>query len=207
MRSESLLKRPAFDIVFLSCVIFLLTGILGCGSRSASTTDSSLSAAHTSTNSNWTITSQAFKNNQPIPVQFTADGKNISPPLAWSAPPKGSVELALVCHDPDAPVGDWVHWVLYGISSERTKLPENILHGSSAGEYIDKFREGKNSWGRVGYGGPEPPAGPVHHYHFVLYALNKTTSLAAGATRDELDKAMQGHIIAQTELVGTYQRK
>ena len=153
------------------------------------------------------VTSTEFANGAVIPKQFTGDGTDVSPPLAWTPVPANAQELALICDDPDAPVAEpWVHWVIYKISAGNAGLPENVAKKNSPPTPAGAL-QGKNSWGNIGYGGPAPPRGHgVHHYHFKLYALDAELSVAAGLTKAELLHAMEGHVIAQGELVGTYQR-
>jgi len=138
-----------------------------------------------------------------IPARHTCTGEDLSPPLEWSGVPAGTRAFALVCEDPDAPTGMWVHWVLYNLPAESTGLPEGIGHGASlpAGAL-----EGKNSWGRNGYGGPCPPPGKPHHYVFRLYALDAPLSLLAGATKAQVEAALRGHVLAQDEYVGLFGR-
>ncbi len=149
------------------------------------------------------IESLAFKNGEFIPSKYTCDGEDISPALKWSNIPDGTKSLALICDDPDAPIGDWVHWVLYNIPPETKELNENI---PSDKILKDGSIHGLNDWKRYGYGGPCPPSG-VHRYFFKLYALDTKLNLAPGATKKQLLEAMKGHILAQGELMGKYQRK
>lgn len=149
------------------------------------------------------LTSPAFGPGEPIPRQYTCDGKDISPPLEWSDPPQGTRSFMLISDDPDAPVGTWVHWVLYDLPAETRALPEAI---SPDAELPDGGRHGKNSWRRLGYGGPCPPSG-THRYFFKLYALDAVLDLAAGVNKEQLVRAMEGHILAQAEVMGTYARK
>jgi len=153
-----------------------------------------------------TITSTAFAAGQRIPSKYTGEGADVSPALSWSGVPAGTVELALICDDPDAPAGDWVHWVIYKIPATATGLPEGIKRVEKVGEPTGAL-QGKNSWGTLGYRGPMPPPGHgTHHYHFKLYALDSALSVPAGLTKEKLLEAMRGHIKAQAELVGTYSR-
>lgn len=145
------------------------------------------------------LTSAAFAAGERIPAKYSCDGEDISPPLQWSDPPEGTQSFALIADDPDAPVGTWVHWVLFNLPAETRQLPERA--GAPGGS-----RDGKNSWGRPGYGGPCPPGG-THRYFFKLYALDTMLDLAAGASKDQLLKAAKGHILAQTEVMGTYSRR
>ncbi len=162
------------------------------------------------------ITSPSFGEGEIIPVNHTCDGKDISPPLIFSDIPPGAKSLALICDDPDAPVGDWVHWVVFNISLPCQGFPENISKDhtttikDSAG--VITIRQGKNDFGRFGYGGPCPPRGPAHRYYFKLYALDidlafSEKDLETGVTKKLLLEQMKGHIITETSLMGKYQRK
>lgn len=149
------------------------------------------------------ITSSAFQEGELIPAKYTCDGENISPPLAWRDAPKNTKTFALIVHDPDAPVGDWVHWVVYHIPgavaelSERASATESLPNGAM---------QGRNDFKKIGYGGPCPPSG-THRYYFRLYALDATLPLHAGATRQDLERAMRGHIVAEAALMGKYRRR
>lgn len=145
------------------------------------------------------VTSSAFEPNGAIPTKYTGEGEDISPPLSWDGAPDGTQEFALVCDDPDAPMAEpFVHWVLYGIPKHRTSLPEGTDGGGM---------EGKSSFDSQGYGGPMPPPGHgTHHYHFTVYALDTPLELSPGASKADLLDAMEGHILDQGELVGTYER-
>jgi Raf kinase inhibitor-like YbhB/YbcL family protein len=156
------------------------------------------------------VESPAFGHGQPIPQKYTGDGEDVSPQLRWSPVPEGTRQLALICDDPDAPTPQpWVHWVIYGIPAEVTTLPES-LPGQSTLDAPAGARQGANSWSSgqtIGYRGPAPPRGHgVHHYHFKLYALDAPLDLPPGADKPTLLKAMEGHVLGQGELVGTYQR-
>jgi Raf kinase inhibitor-like YbhB/YbcL family protein len=142
------------------------------------------------------ITSAAFEEGATIPMKYTCDGQDISPPLEWSGTPEGTRSLVLISDDPDAPVGTWVHWVLFDLPADTNSLPEGAQ---------DLGTDGNNSWRRPGYGGPCPPSG-THRYFFKLYALDTVLNLEAGASKEEVEKAMQGHILAQGELMGKYER-
>jgi Raf kinase inhibitor-like YbhB/YbcL family protein len=152
------------------------------------------------------ITSPAFAPGAAIPARFTGDGINVSPPLEWTAPPGTTKSLVLIVDDPDAPVGTWVHWVLIGIPPDRRNLPEDVDTGPSP-KGLAGALNGKNDFGRLGYGGPAPPRGPVHRYFFKLYALDAPLAIGTGATKDEVVKAMKGHVLAEAQCMGTYQRK
>ncbi|MGQ9583809.1 MAG: YbhB/YbcL family Raf kinase inhibitor-like protein [Anaerolineae bacterium] len=149
------------------------------------------------------IESPAFVSGGDIPKRYTCDGPDVSPPLTWAEPPAGTQSLALICDDPDAPVGTWVHWVIYRLPATARGLPEGV----PARETLDDgSRQGKNDFRKVGYGGPCPPRGSKHRYFFRLYALDTVPALAPGATKAQLLKAMEGHILAQGELMGWYGR-
>ncbi len=148
------------------------------------------------------LTSTSFKEGQPIPRQHTCDGVNISPALEWGGAPRAAKTFAIICDDPDAPSGTWVHWVLYNLPADRIGLVENV---PATEKVPGDGLQGTNDFQKIGYGGPCPPSG-THHYFFKLYALDGELSLQAGATKAELLKAMEGHIVAQTQLMGTYKR-
>jgi hypothetical protein len=145
----------------------------------------------------------AFSPGGTIPKKFTCDGPDLSPALSWSNPPAGVESFALLVDDPDAPVGTWVHWVLFDLPATARELPEGV----SATEQLEGgARQGRNDFRKIGYGGPCPPPGGPHRYYFRLYALNTKLNLKAGATKADVEKAMAGHIQAQAELMGRYGR-
>lgn len=154
-----------------------------------------------------TIRSPSFDHEGEIPARFTCEGDDVSPALAWSGIPDGAKALALVVDDPDAPDPKaprmtWVHWVLYNIPPTAKGLPENI----KSGDLPAGTREGKNDWKRTGYGGPCPPIGR-HRYFHKLYALDTVLADLGAPTKAQLEKAMEGHILAKAESIGTYQKK
>jgi Raf kinase inhibitor-like YbhB/YbcL family protein len=148
------------------------------------------------------LTSTAFKEGGPIPRVYTCDGVNISPPLEWSGVPKTAKTLAIVCDDTDAPGGTWVHWVLYNLPADNIGLVENLpaTEKLAAGGF-----QGTNDSRKIGYDGPCPPSG-THRYYFKIYALDSELPLKAGAMKAETLKAMEGHIVVQGQLMGTYRR-
>jgi Raf kinase inhibitor-like YbhB/YbcL family protein len=158
---------------------------------------------------NLKLQSAAFGDGEAIPRKYTEDGENVSPPLAWSDPPEGVVQYALIMDDPDAPREEpWVHWVLHGIAGDVTELPEGLPRDEAL-KRPPGARQGLNSWGpgNLGYRGPAPPPGHgTHHYHFKLFALGEPLDLAGGIEKKALLKAMEGHTLATAELIGTYQR-
>jgi Raf kinase inhibitor-like YbhB/YbcL family protein len=153
------------------------------------------------------VKSSAFGEGAVIPTQYTGDGRNISPPLRFEGIPANAKQLALIVDDPDAPRKDpWVHWVMYGIPASTKELPEHVPQTTKAQEAGGAL-QGKNSWGGVGYRGPEPPRGHgIHHYHFKVYALDSDLPLQPGLEKEALLNAIQGHVLAEASLVGTYQR-
>jgi Raf kinase inhibitor-like YbhB/YbcL family protein len=157
------------------------------------------------------ITSSAFAQGQVIPKKYTGEGDDVSPPLAWSGLPEGTKELALICDDPDAPRGTWVHWVICKIPATAKGLPEGVARKAQPKDPAGAV-QGKNSWPdgdeNIGYRGPMPPRGDgVHHYHFKLYALDATIEAEPGLDKKALLDKIKGHILAEGELMGTYERK
>ena len=148
------------------------------------------------------ITSSAFSEGQAIPKRYTCDGPDVSPDLAWSGVPDGAASLALICDDPDAPMGTWVHWVLFNIPADADGLPAEIPADAAL---ESGARHGTNDFRRLGYGGPCPPGG-THRYFFKLYALDTMLELDSGITKAQLLEAMEGHILAAGQLMGTYSR-
>jgi Raf kinase inhibitor-like YbhB/YbcL family protein len=145
------------------------------------------------------LTSTAFREGDTIPKQYTGDGKDVSPPLQWGEPPAGTKSFALICDDPDAPRGTWVHWVLFNLPAEQRELTEGAPAEGGA-------RQGKNDFGNLGYGGPAPPPGKPHRYFFKLYALDRLLDVAAGATKEQVVAALQGHVLAEGQMMGRYGR-
>jgi Raf kinase inhibitor-like YbhB/YbcL family protein len=149
------------------------------------------------------LESNVFKNGGDIPQKFTCDGADVSPPLVWGNPPSGTKSVALIADDPDAPAGTWVHWVMYDMDPQTLQLREGMANTESipgTGE------QGLNDFGKIGYGGPCPPPGKSHRYYFKLFALDTTLNLEPRATKRDVEQAMKGHILAQTELMGRYKR-
>ncbi len=148
------------------------------------------------------IISSVFSEGQAIPNRYTCDGPDVSPDLAWSGVPETAVSLALICDDPDAPMGTWVHWVLFNIPADADGLPAEV---PSDAILENGARHGKNDFGKLGYGGPCPPGG-THRYFFKFYALDTQVELDSGSTKAELLEAMEGHILAEAQLMGIYSR-
>ena len=174
----------------------LLAGFLAaCGANNAKSSKVPMSIE---------LTSTAFAQGQSIPARYTCDGADVSPALTWSNSPAGTKSFALTVTDPDAPMGTWVHWVVYDLPATAHSLPENVAKS----QYIaGNARQGLNDFHHLGYGGPCPPLGKPHRYFFTLYALDVMPDLKPGLTRNDLLKAMQGHVLAEGQLMGTYQRR
>jgi Raf kinase inhibitor-like YbhB/YbcL family protein len=150
------------------------------------------------------LTSSALDPSRPIPVRYTCDGQNVSPPLAWSNPPAGTASFALIMDDPDAPSGTFTHWMLCDLQADQHALEEDVASvGAPAGAV-----PGRNDFGALGYGGPCPPKGHgAHRYDFRLYALAGTLTLARGYSRDEFDAAIEGRVLAVAALGASYERR
>lgn len=146
----------------------------------------------------FSLSSAAFQQESLIPPQYTCDGVDISPQLAWTDAPKNTQSFALIFDDPDAPMGNWVHWVLFNIPAHITELSEDAKIPAGA-------KDGLNSWGRLGYGGPCPPD-RIHRYYFKLYALDTVLDIPERSKKEDVEKAMNGHILAKAELMGRYDR-
>jgi len=139
-----------------------------------------------------------------LPIRHTCEGKDLSPPLTWGDPPEGTQSLALICDDPDASNGGWVHWLLYDLPPQTRGLPAGV---ETDPELADGSRQGRNGFGRLGYAGPCPPPGRgPHRYFFTLYALDARLGLRPAVSRDELLAAMEGHVLAQAELMVRFER-
>ncbi len=149
------------------------------------------------------LKSSAFQPGEMIPAKYTCDGPDVSPPLSWSEPAAGTKSFALISDDPDAPAGTWVHWVMWNIPASARALDENLPKQESL---PNGAKQGTTDFRRIGYGGPCPPSG-THRYFFRLYALDTTLNLPARTTKKDLEKAMQGHTLAQAELMGKYRRR
>lgn len=149
------------------------------------------------------LRSPIFQDGQKIPVKYTCDGQDMSPPLTWSEPPTGVQTFALIMDDPDAPGRVFTHWVIFNLPADTRELPEAL---PTAGQLPSGALQGKNDFGKIGYGGPCPPSGPAHRYRFSLYALDQALDLPVSVSKGQVLKAMEGHILAQGLLTGVYQR-
>ncbi|HSF79947.1 MAG TPA: YbhB/YbcL family Raf kinase inhibitor-like protein [Anaerolineales bacterium] len=185
---ETLRLRTFLRNVFL---VILMVGLVSCAPTTSHPDDES------EVDMGLTLASTAFSDGEKIPKEYTCEGNDISPQLAWTDVPPATQSLVMIMDDPDAPSGTWVHWVLFNIEPQVEELPEG---GTGIGV------EGNNSWRRTGYGGPCPPAGQTHRYIFKLYALDVELGLRAGASKKEVEKAIQNHILAQVQITGTYSR-
>jgi Raf kinase inhibitor-like YbhB/YbcL family protein len=184
------MKHSRVYFVILFCLVFI-TILVGCKNQEASLSKKGDAAMSIH------ITSSAFNEGDRIPRIYTCDDNNVSPPLDWTGVPSDTVSLALIMDDPDAPVGTWVHWVLYNLPPDVSGLE---LGKAGSGT------EGKNDFSRLGYGGPCPPKGSNHRYYIKIYALDTILDLKSGATKAQVESAMRGHILAQGQLMGRYGR-
>ena len=154
----------------------------------------------------FTLTSPSFVGGTPIPVRHTCDGENLSPPLAWSGAPAGTRTFVLIDADPDVrKVGGFVHWVLYNVPGSVLDLPEGLPKKPHPAQ-VAGVAQGTNDFGKLGFEGSCPPPGAPHHYHFTLFAVDAALPLEPGASRDDVRKAMTGHVLGQAELIGLYAR-
>ena len=150
------------------------------------------------------LSSPSWRQGETIPTRFTADDADVSPPLKFEGVPPGTKAFVLICDDPDAPVGTWVHWVIYDLPGVSKGVPEGIPSSATLG---DGARQGKNSWGNTGYGGPSPPPGAPHRYFFRLYALRTPLNAPAGLEAKEVEALARPKSIELAEFMGTYGRK
>ncbi len=192
MRSHRSMRKLVLAPAIAICIVALLT-VCSRDERDATPVVPSADAAIV-------LSSTAFEHESAIPRRHTCDGDDVSPPLAWTGVPDTARSLALIVDDPDAPKGTWVHWVLYNLTADTNELGE----GASTDQVAAV--DGKNDFGRVGYGGLCPPSGSEHRYFFNLYALDSSLSLAPAASKAALVSAMEGHILAQGTLTGKYKR-
>jgi Raf kinase inhibitor-like YbhB/YbcL family protein len=181
------------------CLLIMIVALAGCrGGQTGSLVDIQGKAAKT-----LTVSSAALKDGATIPTRFTCSGEDISPALAWSGAPENTKSLALVFDDPDAGNPAFTHWLLANIPATEQSLAENAPHD---GTWSNGAVQGQNDFSKVGYGGPCPPPGDAHHYHFAFYALDATLSIQSGFSKQQLATAMQGHTLAWGELVSLFAR-
>ena len=179
--------------IFLTILLLFLTG---CGAgQNLPVEESNLEPAKGGI---MKITSPVFNQGEAIPSKYTCDGENMSPPLSIAEVPEGTVSLVLICDDPDAPGGDWVHWLVWNIEPGVGEIAENSVSSGAV--------EGTTSFGKTGYGGPCPPSG-THRYFFKIYALDTNLELDSSAEKAKLLEAMEGHVLGQGELMGRYSRE
>jgi hypothetical protein len=199
----------------IGSLFLMVASVAGCGAQAVPSGQGAAPAGSANLDSKGVppmtiqITSTAFKDGEWIPAKYTGDGADVSPPLVWTGLPEGTKELALICDDPDAPSAEpWVHWVIYRIPATLTGLPEGVSKVLEPKE-VPGAVQGKNSWPSgqtIGYRGPAPPKGRPHRYFFRLYALPMPLTLQAGATKKQLMQAISGHVLAEGQLMGKYQR-
>lgn len=151
----------------------------------------------------FTLSSQVLNNSQPIPLEFTGFGKDISPQFQWTNAPAGTKAFVMICDDPDAPAGTWVHWVLYDIPANVSSISEGLPRTKTV---LNTAKQGINDFGKIGYNGPMPPPGKTHRYFFKIYAIDKETGLGPGIDKSRVMKTIDGHILAQAEFIATYRR-
>ncbi len=177
--------------------------LLGAGAMACMMTGSLQAASARNPAGKFQLHSPDFTAGAAIPIEFTCEGADRSPALKWTDPPAGTKSLALIVDDPDAPAGTWVHWVIYNLPADAHELAAGV---PKDGELPKGASQGRNDFGRLGYGGPCPPPGLAHRYFFKLYALDVKLELKPGATKAELENAMKGHTLAEAELIGRYKK-
>lgn len=187
-----MLRTKSIFLFGLSLALACLTITAGCYMRPPETAPLTLE-----------LISTDFASGGTIPKPLTCDGDDRSPALEWKAPPSGTQSFALIADDPDAPVGTWVHWVIFDLPPNLRSLPQGFPQSEQS---ADGSRQGTNDFKKIGYGGPCPPPGKPHRYFFKLYALDTKLNLKSGATKKDVERAMQGHILARGEYMGRYSR-
>jgi Raf kinase inhibitor-like YbhB/YbcL family protein len=190
--------RPAIRFCCVFLLACLLAPAVSCGSSARP-----LAQRHDASSSAFQVESAAFKEGSSIPVRFSCEGENISPPLTWTHAPAGTRSFALIVDDPDAPAGVWTHWVVYNLPAQTKSMDVNA---PKQAELAGGGLQGLSSFGGVGYGGPCPPPGNAHRYFFRLYALDAVLDLQPGAGKQEVLDAMKGHMLGQAELMGRFKR-
>ena len=194
------MSRSSGILGYCTVVVSIVVLVAACGGAEPKTPSEPTASAVS-----MQIVSHAFSEGSSIPQTYTCDGVDVSPPLSWSGVPPETKGIALIVDDPDAPGRTWVHWVLYAIPPGFTELSEGA---AAVGEIaFIGAKNGTNDFNRLGYGGPCPPRGAPHRYFFKLYALDIELGLDAGVKKEELLGAMEGHILAEASLMGTYERR
>ena len=178
--------------VILIIVVLAAIALSGCAKGGANKVEETI-----------TISSPAFKNGETIPIKYTGFGEDVSIPLNWENIPDKTKSIAILMDDPDAPIGTFTHWIIFNIPVSKTGLPEGVPQEA---ELPDGSKQGRNDFGRIGYNGPMPPAGKVHHYIITIFALDTVLNLPAGINAKTFHRALQGHILAEGKLVGLYKR-
>ncbi len=191
--------RTARNLILLAAAL-LTVGCGGVKGKGHTTIENMEATMSTDSTARIVLTSSAFKEGEMIPKKYTCDGPDISPPLRWDSVPSQAKSLALIADDPDAPMGTWVHWVIFNIPPHISDLPENV---SPKDSLLSGALQGRNDFRKVGYGGPCPPGG-THRYYFKLYALDTMLKLKSGCSKGDLLKAMEGHIVGEGRLMGKY---
>ncbi|MBM4240330.1 MAG: YbhB/YbcL family Raf kinase inhibitor-like protein [Euryarchaeota archaeon] len=178
--------------IFLVLAVIVVVATAGCTSETGNKTSQNATG--------FKISSSAFSEGGMIPQKYTTNGEDVSPPLSWSSAPSGAQSFAIICEDPDSPAGNFTHWVIFDIPSNVKELAEGI---GDQRTLENGAKQGINDFGSIGYMGPAPPSG-THRFYFKIYALDTKLNLEAGATKDQVLKAMEGHILAETQLMGKY---
>lgn len=199
-REESKMQKTRGDARNCPCVLTLCLALLCYSCRNG---DNTMDQTAETEVMSIEVRSTAFEEGGMIPAKYTCDGKDISPPLQWAQVPEGTQSIALIADDPDAPSGTFVHWVLYGLSPDRHELTGDLPRDKTL---PNGARQGVNSFGKIGYGGPCPPSG-THRYYFKLYALNTDLDLPPGESKAKLLNAMANHIVAKGQIMGRYKRQ
>lgn len=192
------------EFVYLTVGCFVVLSLIMASCKAKESEDEvSSSAFEEDVKTTIVLSSTAFKEGEKIPVRYTCDGQDISPDLTWDESPQLTEVFVLIVDDPDAPGGIFTHWVLFNIPSNIYQFGEGV---PTQGQLENGTLQGKNDFGRIGYGGPCPPKGSSHRYRFTIYALDQRLKLEAGVSKKQVVNAMQDHILAQGRLTGTYQR-
>jgi len=177
--------------IIIVLILLSVIAFAGCTSYQNNTTGNKSSIS---------LTSSAFSDNGMMPVKYTANGENVSPPLSWSSAPANTKSFAVLCQDPDSSSGDFTHWIIFNIPANTTQLNESV---PQQGTLSNGAKQGTNDFGKIGYSGPNPPSG-VHRYVFTVYALDVELNLNTGANKNDFLNAIKGHVLAQGTLTGKY---
>ena len=195
-------------IVATSRVFALMLLLAGCAGVDVTSPERASSANSSSPTPGgaavtFSLTSSSFTSGGAIPKRFTCEGTDVSPALAWGEPPAKTQSFVLIADDPDAPAGTWTHWVAYDLPANLRQLPEGVAKQATIS---GDGAQGLNDFGKTGYGGPCPPPGKPHRYFFKLYALDTKLNVKPGASKQQVERAMEGHVLGKAELMGTYKR-